>query len=341
MGMNFWFSLTLCLVLALLSLVLSLGFGSVAIEPHIICNILWQKIANSALGDWGPAKEIILWQVRAPRAILALLVGGGLAVVGAVMQATVRNSLADPYLLGLSSGASTGAAFAIYTGALSSFSGVAVPAMAFAGSLTAFFLVYFIAKDANQLLPNRLILSGLSVTYFFSALTSLLSFLAPEHSLREITYWLLGSVAAAKWASLPLPAFIVCCGSIFLYLRTRELDVLVLGDETAVSLGVDPQRFRVTVFITISLMTGVIVAETGAIGFVGLMIPHFIRLFGVNSYAKILPMSFLVGGIFLIWADVIARTAASPEELPIGIITSLCGAPCFIWILKTSRGARP
>lgn len=329
--------LLICFTLLFLSVILSLAFGAVHIAPGSVFDILWFKLSGTKLGSWSQSREMIVCHVRAPRALLALFAGGGLAVVGASMQATVRNPMADPYLLGLSSGASAGAALGISFGAMFIALPFFIPAMAFAGALIAFVLVYYIAKESQQLLPNRLILAGISISYLFASITSFLSFLAPEHSLREITYWLLGSVAAANWTSIPLMAIFVTAGLLFLLLHSKEFDVIVLGDETAVSLGVDPQRFRLKVFVVISLVTGVIVAETGAIGFVGLMIPHFVRLFGISDHKRLLLISFLSGAVFLIWGDVIARTILSPEELPIGIVTSMFGAPCFIWILKTTH----
>lgn len=336
------FKLVLCCgcFLLILSLVLSLGFGAVSIQPEVVSSVLWYKVTGIKIGSWSPSRELIVCQVRAPRTLLALLTGGGLAVVGGVMQAIVRNSMADPYLLGLSAGASTGAALGIFLGSMAGIFILPVSVMAFLGALAAFTLVYFISSNSRQLLPGRLILAGISTAYLFSSLTSLLAFLASEHSLREITHWLLGSVSAGKWSSLPLPAIIVFLGFFLLWSRSRELNVIALGDETAVSLGVTPHVFRKFMFFITSLVTGVLVAETGSIGFVGLMIPHFIRLLGVSDYAKLLPLSFIVGAIFLIWADVMARTVFSPEELPIGIVTSLCGAPCFIWILKNQNNVR-
>ncbi|PID74041.1 MAG: ABC transporter permease [Desulfobacterales bacterium] len=333
-------SLPLFVTIALLfclSLVLSLAFGAVQIPLSTLTDVLWYKISGMRNGDWSNARELIIWHVRAPRSLLAMLTGGGLAIVGAVMQAAVRNSMADPYILGLSSGASAGASLAIFMGAMAGGTAFQIPLMAFLGSLLASAMVYFIAKENGRIFPGRLILAGISISYLFSAITSLLSILATEHKLREITHWLLGSVAGGNWEVLPIPAVVTTCGLIFLCLHGRELNVMVLGDETAVSLGVNPYSFRKTLFIVTSLVTGVLVAETGAIGFVGLMIPHFIRLFGINDYRKILPLSFFAGGIFLIWADVAARSLFSPMELPIGIITSICGAPCFIWILKRQR----
>ncbi len=320
-----------------LSLLLSLAFGSIQVPLTDIRDIFWSKLTGLRQGDWSPSREIILFQVRTPRSLLALLTGGGLSLVGAVMQGAVRNSMADPYILGLSSGASAGASLAILMGALAQGGTTSISFAAFLGALLAFTLVYYIARDAGRILPGRLILAGISVSYLFSAATSLISYLASEHDLREITHWLLGSVAGGQWTTLPLPAVVVGIGFFVLCLKARELNVLTMGEETAVSLGINPSRFRKLLFVVTSLITGVLVAETGAIGFVGLMIPHFIRLFGVNDFRKLLPLSFVTGGIFLIWADVVARTVFTPAELPIGIVTALCGAPCFIWLLKQQR----
>lgn len=321
----------------LVSLVVSLAFGAVTIDPGTVFQIVWYKITGIKSADWPMSREIIVWQVRAPRALLSLIAGGGLAVIGAVMQAIVRNRMADPYLLGLSSGASTGAALAIYLGSVAGLFLSNVSLMAFLGSLAAFLLVFTISTNTGQMNPGRLILGGISVSFLFNALTSLLSFLISEHNLREITHWLLGSVASGKWETLALPGIVILLGTVVLIFQARELNVIAMGEETSTTLGVSPKKFRKRIFLITSAMTGVIVAQTGAIGFVGLMIPHFIRSLGQISYTRILPLCVLAGGIFLIWADVIARTIFSPEELPIGIVTAICGAPCFIWILGTRK----
>ncbi len=321
----------------LVSLLASLAFGAVNIDPGTVFQIVWYKITGIKSGIWPMSREIIVWHVRAPRALLSLISGGGLAVIGAVMQAIVRNRMADPYLVGLSSGASTGAALSIYLGSLTGFFLLNISLMAFLGALSAFLLVFTISTNTGRMNPGRLILAGISVSYLFNALTSLLAFLVSEHSLREITHWLLGSVASAKWGTLAFPGIVVLLGTVALIVQARELNAISMGEETATTLGVSPKKFRKRVFLITSAMTGVIVAQTGAIGFVGLMIPHFIRYLGQINYTRILPLCVLVGGIFLIWADVIARTIFSPEELPIGIVTAICGAPCFIWILGTRK----
>ncbi len=336
--MKFSLIVAVTALLLLASLLVAITFGSADLPLSALRAVFWHKLTGLQGEGWDASREVIIWQGRLPRALLALLTGGGLATVGAVMQAAVRNSMADPYILGLSSGATAGASLAISTGATASGLLWHIPLAAFLGSLLASVMVYFIARESGRIFPGRLILAGISVSYLFAAVASLFSYFTSEHNLREITHWLLGSVAGGRWQGLPLPATVTVVTLFLLLLRGREINVMATGDETAVSLGINPHSFRKFLFVVTSLLTGVLVCETGAIGFVGLMIPHFIRLFGVTDYRRILPLSFLVGGIFLIWADVAARTLLSPMELPIGIVTSLCGAPCFIWILKRQRG---
>lgn len=267
--------------------------------------------------------------------LLAVFVGAGLAVVGMTMQAMVRNALADPYLLGLSSGASAGAVAVLAFGALA-FAGVyAVSVGAFSGALLTFLLVFLLARRRGRLTPFRLVLSGVAVAYFFSGLTSFITLTADNRELaRAVLTWLLGSLAGTDWLDLTLPAAVLAIGAFYLVLQARSLNALILGDETAVTLGVDTGQVRRHLFLVVSLVTGVMVAVSGAIGFIGLMVPHLVRLLVGTDHRRALPMTVLVGSIFLIWVDVIARTAFDPVELPVGVITSLLGGPFFLWLMR-------
>ncbi len=325
--------------LLILSLLISLGFGSVHVELDTIWRIVWYKLTGIQVGEWNIASERIVWMIRAPRIIFTVLVGAGLAVVGAVMQAVVRNRMADPYLLGLTSGASTGASVVILLGLTVLLGEWALSVGAFLGALLAFLMVFLFSRANGRMTAGNLILAGIAISYLFSSITGLLTYMAKEHELREVTVWLLGSVAGGKWNNILLPSIVVPAGFVYLFFQSRKLNAISMGEETSVSLGLDSSGFRKQIFLVTSAMVGVLVALSGSIGFVGLMIPHFIRLFVGNDHKKLLPLCLVAGGLFLVWADVIARTILSPMELPIGIITSMCGAPFFIWLLRKKGGS--
>lgn len=343
-------------VLLFISVTMGVTLGPVEIPPRAVWRIAafetlhqisevttlpvtsWIRIEP----DWTTAQLNIIWLIRFPRVLLGLFVGAGLAVVGVTMQALVRNPLADPYILGISSGASVGAVSVFAFGAFA-FAGVyALSIGAFLGALLTCFVVFLLAQHNGRILPTRLVLSGVAVAYFFSGLTSFITLTSKQRELaRAVLSWLLGSLAGTDWTELPLPVVVLVCGCLILVLQARSLNALIVGDETAATLGVDTTRFRRQLFLTVSLITGTMVAVSGAIGFVGLMIPHMVRLLVGTDHRRVIPISLLVGGIFLIWVDVIARTTFDPVELPVGIITSLLGGPFFIWLLKqhlTHRG---
>ncbi|MEM9774750.1 MAG: iron chelate uptake ABC transporter family permease subunit [Chloroflexota bacterium] len=286
--------------------------------------------------NWTKAQFNIVWLIRFPRVLLGVFVGAGLAVVGVTMQALVHNPLADPYILGISSGASVGAVMVLAFGAFA-FAGIyAISVGAFLGAILTFFIVFLLAQSSGRLNPARLILAGVAVAYFFSGLTSFITLTSDKRELaRAVLAWLLGSLAGTGWAELTLPAVVLFVGSLSLVLQARGLNALIVGEETAATLGVDLTRFRRQLFLLVSLVTGVMVAVSGAIGFIGLMIPHIVRLMVGTDHRMVLPVSIFVGSIFLIWVDVIARTAFAPQELPVGVITSLLGGPFFLWLMHT------
>ncbi|MGH3998453.1 MAG: FecCD family ABC transporter permease, partial [Pseudonocardiaceae bacterium] len=260
-----------------------------------------------------------------------------LAVVGTALQALVRNPLADPYVFGITSGASVGATAVLIFG-VTIVGQQSVSAAAFLGAVVAFALVLVLARLGGGLSPARLILAGVAVAYTMSALTSFLVFMARTTSdqgiAQAVLFWLLGSLGGARWDQLGIPAVAVVCGTALLVLQARSLNALLVGDETAATLGVDPRRFRGQLFVLCALLTGVIVAVAGGIGFVGLMVPHTVRMLVGADHRRVLPVAMLLGATFLIWADVLARTVASPLELPIGIVTALFGTPFFVLIMR-------
>jgi iron complex transport system permease protein len=315
------------------SVTLAVTIGPVKIHSFIVWKIVLYKITGIQLGNWTKPMEQIVWFIRFPRVLLAIIIGGGLSVIGVTMQAMVRNPLASPYILGISSGASLGISLVIIFGVLSFAGSYGISLAAFLGSLGAFGFVFLLAENRGRLTNIRLVLTGIAISSMCSALTSFLTYLAPDHSLRQVVFWMLGSLGGAKWENLPLPSSILLAGTIYLILQARSLNVLIMGEETANTLGIDTNRFRKKLFVTVSLLGGVLVAVSGVIGFVGLMMPHIVRLIVGTDHRRVLPTALLVGAIYLIWVDVIARTVLHPVELPIGIITSIIGAPFFLYLM--------
>lgn len=285
-----------------------------------------------------PLADSIIWDLRLPRVLLAGLVGGGLAVCGAVLQALTRNPLADPFLLGISSGASTGAVAVLVLGIGAG--SVALSTGAFVGSVAAFGGVLLFA-GSRWTEPTRIVLSGVAVSQLFSAVTSLIVVSdATAQNTRSITFWLLGSLTAASWASVALCAVVVVAGLACCWAIAPALDAFSFGADTAATLGFSAARSRLVLFGVTALMAAVLVASSGAIGFVGLTIPHAARFVVGSQHRVLLPACAVVGAVFLIWADTAARTVLSPQELPVGVLTALIGVPVFALILRRRERVR-
>jgi iron complex transport system permease protein len=275
-------------------------------------------------------RDGIVWQLRMPRVLTAAAVGAGLAMAGAVMQALTRNALADPYLLGLSSGASLGAVSVLLLGL-----SVLLPVAAFAGALAALLLTLLIARAGGAgLAPTRTVLAGVAVSSLGAALTSFVVFwTATGDSYREILSWLLGSLAGADWTTVTIAAGALAAVGLPIVLSGRSLDAFAFGDTAAAALGVHVSRTRWLLLIATALLTGAMVSVSGSIGFIGLVLPHAVRLVVGARHRVLLPLSALVGAIVLIWSDTLARTLFDPRELPVGIVTAVVGAPLFILLL--------
>jgi iron complex transport system permease protein len=318
----------------------ALMLGPVAVTPGTAWDVLVHRVTGVDT-TVEPTAIRIVWDLRLPRALMAAVVGGTLALAGTVLQALVRNPLADPTILGGSAGASLGAVSVLLLGGW--FAGTwSLVAGAFLGSALAYGLTWRLATRRAQLDPLRLILAGIAVGYLLFAVTNLIVLTADNpNQVRSALFWSLGSVAAAQWDRIALPVLaLVGCGA-WLLLRARHLDALLFGDETAASLGVHPDGLRRQLFLAAALLTATATALTGTIGFVGLVVPHAVRLVAGAGHRRLLPLSLLAGAIFLMWADVGARTIIPPQELPIGIITALIGAPVFAVLLhQRLRGAQ-
>ncbi|MER7586194.1 iron chelate uptake ABC transporter family permease subunit [Micromonospora sp. NPDC127501] len=282
--------------------------------------------------------DSIVWDLRLPRVLLAALVGAGLAVCGAVLQALTRNPLADPFLLGVSSGASTGAVAVLVLGIRIGAGPVDLTTGAFVGSMAAFGAVLLLAgRRAGE--PTRIVLAGVAVSQLFSAVTSLIVISdAHTQDTRSVTFWLLGSLTAASWASVTLGAVVVAVGLLVCWASASALDAFAFGTDTARSLGFSPGRTRLLLFTVTALMAAALVAASGAIGFVGLTVPHAVRFLFGSGHRTLLPACAVIGAIFLIWADTVARTAFSPQELPVGVLTALLGVPVFALVMRRRTG---
>ena len=328
--------LALALTAALVvSVFLAIGLGSASVPPADTARYLWAALTGGAIPADEATRYQIIWQIRTPRVLLAVVVGAGLAAVGAAVQALVRNPLADPYLLGVSSGASVGAVAVSLFGALASLGVLAVSVGAFAGALAATVLVFAIARSRTGLSPLRLVLTGVALAFGFQAVMSVLIYFAPSgEATGTVLFWSMGSLGAASWSSLPVAALIVAVGVVALQRRGRALDVLSLGDETAASLGTDPRRARTVLFAITAVMTGVMVAVSGTIGFVGLIVPHITRMLVGAAHARLLVLAPLIGAVLVVWVDLAARTLVAPRELPLGVVTAVIGVPVFVALLR-------
>ena len=297
------------------------------------------QVFAALLGGGDVHDRPIVVELRAPRAVMAILVGGGLSLSGAVFQALLRNPLAEPYILGISGGAATGAVVAIALGLAASLSW-ALPAAAFAGALLAIFLVLRVAATADRRVDVRvLLLAGVVVGAFFTACMAFVLSISDARTVRSAVLWMMGSLAGSDWRTVwmvtlySIPAVIALVG------LARPLNLLAIGEETAGYLGADVERVKRNAYILASLLTAAGVAATGVIGFVGLIVPHSIRLLVGADYRVLLPLAFLAGAVFLTLADIVARTVLPPNEVPIGVITAFVGVPLFLLLLRRSVGA--
>ncbi|MCS0637027.1 iron ABC transporter permease [Streptomyces sp. LP05-1] len=325
--------------LLLASLTAGLAIGSVHVPPGQV----WAIVSHALGADWGDqdwtrARETIVLDIRAPRVLLGAVTGAGLAVVGTAMQALLRNPLAEPYLLGISSGASLGAVLMIVSG-VAVLGPLTLPSAAFAGALATLAVVYVMARTGGRMTSARLVLAGVAVASTLTAVMDLLLITADRgNQAREILAWTLGGLGGVQWDTLWLPAGALALSVGLLLTRARSLNLLLAGEEAAATMGLDVARFRARLFVVLSLVTGVMVASAGPIGFVGLILPHAVRLLTGGDHRRLLPAAALAGAVFLVWADIAARTLAAPMEIPVGVLTALCGGPFFLWLMR--RDAR-
>lgn len=333
--------LCILLVVAVISVLLATGLGPVSVQPGTVAKILLQQIPGIGKNipmTWEPLDQNIVLGLRFPRVCLGLVVGASLAVCGVTMQALVRNNLADPFILGVSSGAAAFATLGMLFGAFAFLGTYSLSISAFIGSAMTIIFVYVLSRVRGRINITQLLLSGVAVSMIMDGVTSVIKLSAPNAlGLHNAEFWMSGSLAGAKWAYLKLPAIVLALCLVFLMVNYRGLNLLLLGDESAGALGVNVRRLQKELILVASLMAGVTIAVSGTIGFVGLMVPHFTRLLVGGDHKKVLPISALLGGILVIWVDVAARMLIAPEELPVGILTAIIGGPIFIWMLKKNN----
>nr|WP_211239640.1 iron ABC transporter permease [Jiangella gansuensis] len=337
-------SLCAALVMAILGLVVvSSAVGPVAVgvvdAARIVLGHLVPGMPWMTDGSLTQLQDQAVWNFRLPRALLAGVAGAGLALAGAVMQVIVRNPLAEPYILGVSSGASVGAVLVIVAGS-TAVAGLSLSAAAFVGALGASVLVAMFARQRGQLSPTRMILSGVALGTLFSAITSYLTVTTDAQNVVSVLFFLLGSVSAATMPSLIGPAIALVVACVVVGTQLRPMNALLTGDESATALGVNVARLRGLLLLVASLLTGAIVSVSGGIGFVGLVIPHVARILVGSDHRRMLPVTVLGGAAFLMLADLLARTVAEPTEIPLGILTAFVGAPFFLWLMRRGSASR-
>lgn len=332
-----WMTLSCLAILLVVSLVLSAGIGSVSLQPLDILHAIWNKLGgHSQVSD---VTQRIVWDMRLPRIALALLVGSSLAVAGMLMQSLFHNPMADPYIVGVSSGASLGAVVAMALGIhtiLFIFNGVAL--FAFAGGVGVTFLVYTLARRGGRVPVGTLLLTGIAIGGLMQALTAVLMIQQQNSDIRRVMGWLMGSLAYQGWSQILTLVPYTLIGFIFALAWQRDLNILALGDETAHHLGIHLERTKLIMLLVASLLAAASVSVSGVIAFVGLIVPHLMRMIVGPDHRILLPACALSGGLLLIWSDVLARTVSPGQEIPIGIITSVLGSLFFLYLLNRREG---
>ena len=322
--------------LLLIAVVLAAGIGAVSVGPAQIIAIVLDHLGINTSIAFSRQQDAVVWAIRIPRVVLAVLVGAGLAISGAVLQGVFRNPLADPSIIGVSSGAAFGAVTAIVIG-VTPFGLMTTPIAAFTGGILTTVVVWTLSRRNGRIDTVTLILVGLAINSMIGAGMGMLNYIADDEQLRAVVFWSMGSLGGATWRSNLAILPLIALGLIVLPRKAADLNLLLLGEREARHLGVDVDRTRFILIVVVALTTGAAVAFAGIIGFVGLIVPHLIRLLTGPDHRVLLPASALAGACLLVATDLIARTIVSPAELPIGVVTSLLGAPFFLFLLLRTR----
>ena len=321
-------------VLIIISIPLSTFLGSADLGFREVIEVYKYHFFSVTLEDM--SLNSIVWNVRLPRILVAIAVGGGLAMTGSIMQAITGNIMAEPYTLGIQSGAGMFAAFSIaFWGKIPILSTLSTNLMAFIGAMFSMVIVYFIASKERGYSNSKLVLTGISISMLCSAITQLIISFAPDNSkVRGIVFWMMGGLGGVHWEDVPFAVIAVIIGFIVAIILAEQLNIISMGKETAVILGVKVKRLDKILLITVSMVVGVLVSISGSIGFVGLIIPHITRKITGANHKALLPVTSLLGAFFLLWADTVSRVIFAPRELAIGVLTSLVGVPFFLYIMK-------
>lgn len=320
-------------LLILICATFAITLGSVNLDIKEVWKIIINRTFNREifLKTWKNNVEIIVWNIRAPRIVNSIVTGGGLSLVGILMQCLTKNPLASPYILGISAGASTGAVLGIIFFSQFIF---AVPICAFIFGTLVTLIVFFISGTSN-FSSSKLVLVGVAISSLFSGVTSLMIHLAPkENQLRSALFWMSGSLSGSNWKYIPLSFVTLILSFVIVFPKYREFNIMVTGEENAIVLGVNTSKMRLLIVLVSTFLTGIIVSNVGIIGFVGLVIPHICRSLVGGNHKKIIPTSILLGALFLLFTDTITRSIFLDREIPIGVITSLFGAPFFLNMLR-------
>ena len=335
--------LVVCLALLVLlgfSILAAVSFGTMSIPMGDVYRVIVHELfgwGDPAVWGRGGVHDVV-WLIRLPRLILAIGVGVGLSVCGVVMQAIVKNPLADPYVLGVSSGAYLGATLTMLLGLGTILGGSAMGVLGCAGAFLVSLAVVGLANLGGRANAVKLLLAGSALSAVCSGFSNLFIFiLNDDHAASAVVQWSMGSLAGADWQSNGVILPVVLTGTLFFWTQYRNLNLMLLGDESAVTLGTDLHRWRLVYLLVSALLVGFVVYKAGLIGFVGLLIPHVVRMVFGTDHKKLLPLSALLGAIFLIWADVLCRVVLPGNELPIGVLTSLVGAPVFVYLMARKK----
>lgn len=332
--------LIIIIVLAILVvpvLAFAAAVGSVPLDTGMVLSIMLETLTGAPHDAPGSVVAIVV-ELRLPRAVTAFVVGAGLSMVGVAMQSLVRNPLAEPYVLGISGGASAGASL-FYMGFLpAAMTGwLSLPLAAFLGALLSISIVYMVARSGSGLSVSRLLLAGVAMASLMGAITAFVTFATPDpRRLQNVLYWLLGSLSGTTWTDVPIAAGATAAGAVVMMGMSRSLDALLLGEEPAQGLGVHVEILKKLLVVLSALVTGSLVAVSGAIGFVGLIVPHVTRSFVGVSHRYVIPVSLLGGGLFLVVADVLAQVILPYQQVPVGIVTAITGVPFFLYLLRRS-----
>ncbi len=329
----------LLLIALIFSLLFAVTIGSTSIPFSDVYHVIFYKLFGIGDPVWGSGKiHDVVWFIRLPRLILAAAIGMGLSICGVVMQAVVKNPLAEPYVLGISSGASLGATLSIMLGVGTLFGPNYIGVMACLGAFLISIGVVAIANIGGRATSVKLLLAGMALSSLCGAFSSFIVYFSnDQEGMKTVSYWMMGSLSGASWENNIIVVPLSILGVLFFWTQYRKLNLMLLGDESAMTLGTDLHPWRNLYLLVASLIIGFAVYCAGVIGFVGLVIPHIVRMFFGTDHKKLIPMCAIVGAIFLIWADVLCRIIIEGMELPIGVLTSMIGAPCFIYLMVRKR----